>query len=276
MKFTKVHGLGNDFVLLDGRTDPNRDWNALTARICDRHTGVGGDGTLIVLNSDSCDIRMRIINADGSEAEMCGNGIRAFAKYVFENGIVRGTEFSVETGAGVMRPRIILSGGRITGVCVDMGVPLTDCTEIPAIGEGPCLNRGIRINGELYFVSAVRVGVPHAVVFVPSLLQMNLQELGPLIEHSTLFPQRANVNFVEVLDRTHVRMRTWERGCGQTLACGTGACSTAVICSLLDRTERHVFVELQLGTLEIEWADDGHVYMTGPAETVFTGILTED
>lgn len=275
MKFTKVHGLGNDFILFDGRNEPERDWNALTKQVCDRHTGIGADGTLIVLESETCDIRMRIINADGSEAEMCGNGIRAFSKYVFENGIVLGTSFTVETGAGVMRPKIILSKGVITGVRVDMGEPLLECKDVPVAGVGRCVDWTFDVANQVRRVTAVRVGVPHAVLFTERLDPLEVTTLGPLVENASLFPQRTNVNFVQVLDRTHITMRTWERGCGPTLACGTGACSSVVACVLNGRTERKVTVSLQLGNLEIEWTDDNHVYMTGPAATVFTGILTD-
>lgn len=276
MNFTKVHGLGNDFVLLDGRAQPSANWNDVTKRICDRHTGVGGDGTLIILPSDVADIRMRIINADGSDAEMCGNGIRAFAKYVFENGIVVGTEFTIETGAGIMKPRILIEGGKIVGVRVDMGTPLLDCADIPVTGEGRCIGRVMRLLGQRLPFTALRVGVPHAVVFVDSLTSTDVAMMGPLIEKASVFPQRTNVDFVAVTDRSHIEMRTWERGCGCTLACGTGACAAAVACALNDKTDRHVFVKIALGTLEIEWADDDHVYMTGPAETVFTGVMTEE
>lgn len=275
MKFTKVHGLGNDFILFDGRCDADRDWNALTRRVCDRHTGIGADGTLIVLESVQCDIRMRIINADGSEAEMCGNGIRAFSKYVFENGIVRGTSFTVETGAGVMRPKIILHKGRITGVRVDMGEPLLDCKDIPVAGIGRCVDWNLDLEQHNRHVTAVRVGVPHAILFTEILNPADVTCFGPMVEHAPMFPQRTNVNFVQVLDRTHIAMRTWERGCGPTLACGTGACSSVVACVLNGHTERKVTVSLQLGELEIEWAEDNHVYMTGPAETVFSGLLEE-
>lgn len=273
MKFYKVHGLGNDFVLFDGRDVENTDWNALTRKACDRHTGIGADGTLILLDSKIADVRMRIINADGSEAEMCGNGIRAFSRYCFENGVVRGTEFTVETGAGVMKPRIIIKNGRVDGVRVDMGEPLLEAKDVPVKVEGRAIGLRLTKNGRTFLCTAVRVGVPHTIVFVDPLDESDVPVYGPLIERDPLFPERTNVNFVEVLSRERIRMRTWERGCGCTLACGTGACSAAVACALNEKTGRNVAVEIELGTLLIEWSEaDNHVYMTGPAEIVFSGV----
>ncbi len=273
MKFFKVHGLGNDFVLFDGRDTEGVDWNALTKKVCDRHTGVGADGTLILLRSAIADVRMRIINADGSEAEMCGNGIRAFARYCFENGVVRGTQFSVETGAGVMKPRIILKNGRVDGVRVDMGEPLLEAADVPVKVDGRAIDLLLSVQDRSFSFSAVRVGVPHTIVFVDPLNEDDVPKYGPLIEHDPLFPERTNVNFVEVLKEDRIKMRTWERGCGCTLACGTGACSAAVACALSGKTGRTVAVEIELGTLLIEWSEaDNHVYMTGPAEIVFSGV----
>ncbi len=273
MKFYKVHGLGNDFVLFDGRDVEDIDWRALTRRVCDRHTGVGADGTLILLNSAIADVRMRIINADGSEAEMCGNGIRAFSRYCFENGIVHGTQFSVETGAGVMKPRIILKNGRVDGVRVDMGEPKIDAKDVPVAVEHRAIGMELTVEGRTFPFTSVRVGVPHTIVFVDSLNEADVPKYGPLIECDPLFPERTNVDFVQVLSPERVKMRTWERGCGCTLACGTGASSAAVACVLNGRTGRNVDVEIALGTLHIEWSqDDNHVYMTGPAEIVFSGV----
>jgi diaminopimelate epimerase len=273
MKFYKVHGLGNDFVLFDGRDVENVDWHALTRRVCDRHTGVGADGTLILQNSTIADVRMRIINADGSEAEMCGNGIRAFSRYCFENGVVHGTQFSVETGAGVMKPRIILKNGRVHGVRVDMGEPLIDAKDVPVLVEARAIGMELTAGDRTFPFTSVRVGVPHTIVFVDPLNEDDVPKYGPLIERHPLFPERTNVDFVQVLSPERVMMRTWERGCGCTLACGTGACSAAVACVLNGRTARNVDVEIALGTLHIEWSQaDNRVYMTGPAEIVFSGV----
>lgn len=273
MKFYKVHGLGNDFVLFDGRDVENVDWKELTVRVCDRHTGVGADGTLILQKSAIADVRMRIINADGSEAEMCGNGIRAFSRYCFENGVVRGTQFSVETGAGIMKPRIILKNGRVDGVRVDMGEPLIEAKDVPVQADGRAIGLELTADGRTFSFSSVRVGVPHTIVFVDPLDEADVPKYGPLIEHDPLFPERTNVDFVQVLSPERIKMRTWERGCGCTLACGTGACSAAVACVLSGKTGRNVDVEIALGTLHIEWSPtDNRVYMTGPAEIVFSGV----
>ena len=272
MRFTKMHGLGNDFLVIDARQlDAGTDFAALARRLCDRHTGVGADGLLLVLPSETADVRMRIINSDGSEPEMCGNGIRCFARYAFEQGVVQKSAFTVETLAGPVRPELLLTDGRVHAVRVDMGVPLTDRADIPAVGEGTCLDVPLEAGGEALAVSSVRVGVPHTIVFVDDIERAPVERLGPLIEHAPLFPQRTNADFVQVLDGRTVALRTWERGCGPTLACGTGACSTAVVCALTGRTGRSVDVRIALGTLHVDWAADGHVYMTGPAAYVCTG-----
>lgn len=272
MKFTKMHGLGNDFLVIDARRLTGVDFNALAPRLCHRQTGVGADGLLLVLPAGAAaDVRMRIINSDGSEAEMCGNGIRCFARYVYEQGIVRRSAFAVETLAGVVRPQLLLEDGRVSAVRVDMGVPLLERRDIPALGEGRCLEQPLEVGGQTLTVTAVRVGVPHAILFVDDLAAVDVAGLGALVERAPLFPQRANVDFVRLIDGRTVEMRTWERGCGRTLACGTGACSTAVACALTGRTGRSVDVRIELGTLHVDWAADNHVYMTGPAAFVCTG-----
>lgn len=273
LPFTKVHGLGNDFVLVDIRTGPMPDFNALAPAVCDRHTGVGADGFLLLLNSDFADVRMRIVNSDGSEAEMCGNGIRAFSKYVYEKGIVTEKQFTVETLAGVMRPSLTVENGRVTAVTVDMGEPFLECKDIPVRGEGRCLDRELTVDGRTVRYSTVLVGVPHTVVYVDDPTREEWMKLGALIERAEVFPRRTNVNFVKVLDDHTVEVRTFERGCGPTLACGTGCCSVAVASALNGKTGRSVDVHIALGVLHIEWAADNHVYMTGPAELVYTGEM---
>lgn len=275
MKFTKMHGLGNDFLVIDARGMHGVDFNALAPQLCDRHTGVGADGLLLVQNSDTADVCMRIVNSDGSEAEMCGNGIRCFAKYVYEQGVVKKTAFSVETLAGVMRPALLIEDGAVTGVRVDMGRPFLNCEEIPVEGTGRCIDRELTVNGQALRFTSVLVGVPHTMIFVNDLTKADIAGLGSAVERAPVFPRRTNVNFVEVVDDHTVRSRTWERGCGRTLACGTGACSTAVACALTGRTGRSVDVQIELGTLHIDWAANDHVYMTGPAEVAFTGETTD-
>ncbi|MEN6594109.1 MAG: diaminopimelate epimerase [Clostridiaceae bacterium] len=272
MRFTKVHGLGNDFILLDGRRE-TLDYNALAIRLCHRQTGIGADGLLILLESKTADIRMRIINADGSEAEMCGNGIRCFAKYAFERGVVNKTEFAVETLAGVMRPKLTVKDGVVTGVTVDMGEPFLQCEQIPVLGTGTCVDRELTVNGEKLRYTSVLTGVPHTTIFVDDPTDKKWMNMGWDIEHASVFPKRTNVDFAHVLDDHTVILRTFERGCGPTLACGTGACGTAVACALNGKTGRSVDVKIALGTLHIDWAEDNHVYMTGPAEIVYEGEI---
>ena len=272
MQFTKVHGLGNDFIVLDGRGE-DRDYIALAKKLCHRQTGIGADGLLIILPSDKADIRMRIVNSDGSEAEMCGNGIRCFAKYVYERGIVPKIEFGVETLAGIMRPKIVLVDGKVGGVTVDMGEPYLECAEIPVVGEGRCIDRELTVQGKTLKYTTVLVGVPHTTIYVDDPTDKQWMALGWDVEHASVFPRRTNVNFVHVVDDHTVIARTFERGCGPTLACGTGACSVAVASFLNGFTGRSVDVQIELGTLHIDWAEDNHVYMTGPAELVYDGEI---
>ena len=272
MQFTKVHGLGNDFIILDGR-EQTRDYPTLAKRLCHRQTGIGADGILIIENSAKADIRMRIVNEDGSEAEMCGNGIRCFAKYVYRQGIVDQTEFAVETLAGVMRPKLVMQGGEVASVTVDMGEPYLECAEIPVVGEGRCIGRELTVQGETLRYTTVLVGVPHTLIYVDDPTDKKWMNMGWEIEHASVFPKRTNVNFAKVVDEHTLIMRTFERGCGPTLACGTGACAAAVASYLNGRTERSVDINIELGTLHIDWAEDNRVYMTGPAEIVFTGEI---
>lgn len=202
---------------------------------------------------------------------MCGNGIRCFAKYVYERGIVNESAFSVETLAGIMRPELLLEDGRVSQVRVDMGEPALSCADIPVLGEGRCIERALDVGGRTLAVTSVRVGVPHTILFVDDLAAADVAGLGAQIERHSAFPQRTNVDFVQCIDGYTVEMRTWERGCGCTLACGTGACSVAVACALTERTGRSVDVRIELGTLHIDWAADNHVYMTGPAALVCEG-----
>lgn len=273
MQFTKVHGLGNDFIIIDGRKE-TRDYAALAKKLCHRQTGIGADGLLIVENSERAEIRMRIVNEDGSEAEMCGNGIRCFAKYVYREGIVPKTEFGVETLAGIMRPKLVLQNGVVTGVTVDMGEPVLECEAIPVAGNGRCIDREMTIQGETLRYTTVLVGVPHTLIYVDDPTDKKWMNMGWDIEHASVFPKRSNVNFAKVVDERTLVMRTFERGCGPTLACGTGACSVAVASYLNGKTECSVDINIELGTLHIDWAEDNHVYMTGPAEIVFTGEIS--
>lgn len=270
MIFTKMHGLGNDFIMVNG-TGLTQDWCSIAAKICPRRTAIGADGLIIAEPSDIADIKMRIINSDGSEAEMCGNGIRCLAKFAIEQKMVSGDEFSVETLAGIIRPKIIDHSEKITNVQVDMGQAILERGQIPMLGpEGNALNETLTVQGRTFDLSVLLVGVPHAVVFVDNLDEIDICYWGKLIENHEVFPRRTNVNFMQVLDNKTVRVRTWERGAGATLACGTGSCACAVAAYLSGKTGNMVDVELYCGKLHIEY-DGNRIYMTGPAETAYTG-----
>ncbi len=274
LNFIKMHGLGNDFVLVDGRKEIIENPGSVCRRICDRHTGVGADGFIIVLPSDRADIRMRYFNSDGSEGEMCGNGIRCFARFVVEQRIVKDTDFTVETLGGIMKPAVVMdSDGSIKSVVVDMGEPVFDPGRIPVnhVGDN-FLEIPVDVGGECTRMSAVLMGVPHTVVFTDHIDRVNVEGLGMKVERHALFPAGTNVDFVQVWDRGRIKVRTWERGAGKTLACGTGCCAAVVVSSLLGKTDRKVKVELPLGSLLIEWRQNGHVYMEGPAEIICSGV----
>lgn len=277
MLFTKVHGLGNDFIIVNagiGKGFPD-DWSTLAREMCHRNFGIGADGVVVLLDSGQADVRMRIINSDGSEAEMCGNAIRCVAKYLYERGIVRKDEIKVETLAGIMVPQLIHKDGIVEAIRVDMGVARLEREQIPMVGPaGSVVAEPLEINGITFNITAVSMGNPHCVIFVPDLTVVNLQELGSLIEHHPVFPRKTNVEFVQVLSPKEVRMAVWERGAGATMACGTGACAVAVAAVLNGFTERAVTVHLPGGSLFIEWADNGSVFMTGPATEVFNGEYT--
>lgn len=278
MLFSKMHGLGNDFIVIDARGKEDIDYNSLAKRMCHRHIGVGADGILLVLDSKLADIRMRIINSDGSEAEMCGNGIRCFSKYVFERGIVKKDKFKVETLAGIIEPELILNEyGLVEKVKVNMGKPSFKRKDIPMQGdpESDAINTSIEVDGKEYKITSLLMGVPHTVLFVDDVEKVDIYTLGPKIEKHEVFPRKTNVNFVQVIDKNNIKVRTWERGAGATFACGTGSCASVIASNLNSFTEKKVNVHLYFGTLEIEWQDDGTVFMTGPAEEVFVGEYLE-
>ncbi len=273
MRFTKMHGLGNDFVLVNAAEEKlPPDLGGLAVKICRRHFGVGADGLVVIRPSRSADLAMQIINSDGSEAEMCGNAIRCVARYAYERGLVRGTSLRVETAAGVKVPELVLQNGSVAAVRVDMGEPQLEREQIPMLGPaGRVINEPLPVGKDVFYVTAVSMGNPHCVIFVPDAAAVPLDALGPALETHPAFPRRVNVEFVQVLNREELCMRVWERGAGPTLACGTGACAAAVASALNGRTGRKVRVHLQAGALDIEWCGDNRVYMSGPAEEVFTG-----
>lgn len=272
MEFTKMHGLGNDFIIFED-DGAGRDWNALARRVCQRRLGVGADGILIVLPSDRADIRMRIINADGSEAEMCGNGIRCFAKYVYERGIVGVKDMTVETLAGIIRPKLCLQDGRVAGVSVDMGRPSFDRQSIPMTGRGEAFDVEIEAAGQKIMGCSLLMGVPHTMVLTDDIDALDIAVLGPAIERHPVFPKKTNVNFVQVLDRDNLKVSTWERGAGLTLACGTGSCASVVAMHKKGLVNGRVAVHLAAGVLDIEYLPDGRVIMTGPAALVYKAEL---
>ena len=258
-----MQGLGNDYIYLDCMHRHIRDAAALAIRMSDRHYGVGGDGLICLCPSDCADFRMEIYNPDGSRAEMCGNGIRCAGKYAYEAGIVRQTAFCVETGAGIRRLRLHLERGSVALVTVDMGVPVVE------------QEREFEIGGRTYRVTPVSMGNPHAVTRVDDPDSTDVAGLGPALERHPTFPRRTNVEFVSVMDREHLRMRVWERGAGETLACGTGACAALAACVRRGLCGRSADVQLPGGTLRLCWREDGGMDMTGPAETVFQGQWPE-
>ena len=271
MKITKMHGLGNDFIVFFDEGTVELDVTDMAQRLCDRHTGIGADGLVIVMPSEVADVRMRIINSDGSEAEMCGNGIRCFAKYAYDRKIITKDIFTVETLAGIMTPEIIAEDGVAKLVKVNMGKPTFTASAIPmAVEAEKVIDYTIDVDGTFYVVSSVLLGVPHTEVFVDDVQTVPLTVLGPKIEKHPLFPKGTNVNFVQVVNENTVKVRTWERGAGATLACGTGSCSSAVMAHEKGLTGRSVDVQLYLGTLHIDYDEDGTVYMTGPAAEVFS------
>jgi diaminopimelate epimerase len=274
MKFTKMHGLGNDFIFFENPGNKEMDYSALAVKLCHRQLGIGADGIIAVLPSEVADLRMRIINADGSEANMCGNAIRCFGKYAWERGLVKSKTFRIETFAGIIIPEVEVTNGKVDQVRVNMGAPDVRRTEIPMLGdELAAINVMIPLGEREINATSILMGVPHTMIFVDDLSATDVTGIGPLIEKHPLFPKGTNVNFVEVIDRNRVKLRTWERGAGATLACGTGSCATAVASVLNEHTDRTVTVELQYGELLIEWAEDGTVFMTGPAEESFSGEM---
>jgi diaminopimelate epimerase len=274
MKFTKMHGLGNDFIFFENLTNIEMDYSAMAIRLCHRQLGIGADGIIAVLPSEVADLRMRIINADGSEANMCGNAIRCFGKYAYERGLVQSKTFRIETFAGIIIPEVITENEKVISVRVNMGKPITERQFIPMLGdEKEAIQVPVQVGDQTFLLTSLLMGVPHTMVFVDNLKAVDLLKIGPAIEKHSLFPKGTNVNFVEVVSRSRIKLRTWERGAGATLACGTGSCASAVASAINNHTGRNVSVELQYGQLDIEWAEDGTVFMTGPAEESFSGEI---
>lgn len=279
MDFVKMHGLGNDFVFIEDKTGQDKDYTVLARAMCNRHTGIGADGLIVIVDSRVADVRMRIINSDGSEAEMCGNGIRCFAKYVYDSDIIEKKQFTVETPAGIMEPEITVGAdNKAELITINMGRPSFNRSEIPMEGtDGRVLNEDLCVDGENWKITSLLMGVPHTVTYVDDVDSVDIEKIGPLFEKHEAFPKHTNINFAQQMDDRTVKVRTWERGAGATLACGTGSCSVAVASFLNGRTGREVDIQLPLGTLHIEYREeDGNVYMTGPAAVSFTGTWPDE
>jgi len=271
LPFAKLHGTANDFIYVDARAGFPGDPAAIARRLCDRRRGIGADGLILLLPSTEADGRMVIYNADGSRAEMCGNGIRGLAKFVYERGLLPKNPLTVETDAGVKALELHLDGGRVARVTVDMGMPEWRGREIPVDADGEVLDRPLVVDGRTWSVTCVSMGNPHCVVFVDDVAGLPLETLGPRFEHHPFFPRRVNTEFVRVDGRERLTMRVWERGSGETMACGTGACAVGVAAARTGRSARRVTVTLPGGPLEIDWRSDDRVLMTGDAVAVFDG-----
>ncbi|MCP4049715.1 MAG: diaminopimelate epimerase [bacterium] len=278
MNFIKMHGLGNDYILIDAINQNISNLNPadLAVKLCNRYLGAGADGLILILESNRSDLKMRIFNPDGSEAEMCGNGIRCFAKYVYEQGLIEKEVFSVETLGGIIIPALNIEDNIVKEIEVDMGEPVLERNKIPMVGTPSdiVLAETIKVQGNNYIVTCLSMGNPHAVIFVNDLKTINIEELGPLFENNRLFPEKINTEFVQVVNRNEAIMIVWERGAGKTLACGTGACASVVAGVLNNKLDRKVLVHLPGGPLSIEWQEsNNHIVMTGPAESVFKGEI---
>ncbi len=297
MKFTKMQGIGNDYVYVDCFEEKIDDPSKLAVLVSERHFGIGSDGLILVCPSDVADVRMDMYNLDGSRGEMCGNGIRCVGKFAYDKGIVDKTDITVETLAGIKKLSMHLrEDGKVGSVTVDMGAPILQYDKVPAAlqdGQSPDAETGALINvpftvdGNVYHTTAVSMGNPHSVIFLGtaeagplagrSLKEIDLEAIGPDFENHPMFPNRVNTEFVNVIDRSHVEMRVWERGSGETLACGTGACAVTVACILNGLTDNEVTVSLLGGDLRIKWdREENIVYMTGPATTVFDGVIAKE
>ena len=273
MRFTKMQGAGNDYVYINCFEEKIDDPHTLSKRISDRHFGVGSDGLVLIMPSDTCDFRMRMFNADGSEAQMCGNASRCVGKYVYDHGMTDKKEISLETKSGVKKLKLFVEKGRVSRVCVDMGIPRFEPALIPVSIEGDAvIDEPVVVGDELFRITCVSMGNPHAVIFLSDITGDDLHRIGAMIEHHPLFPERTNVEFVQVVSPRELKMRVWERGAGETLACGTGACASLVAAVANGLADRKATLRLLGGDLEIEWNSiSGHLFMTGPAETVFEG-----
>lgn len=275
LKFTKMQGAGNDYIYINGFTQKIENPSQAAIELSNRHFGIGSDGLVFILPSETCDFRMQMFNSDGSEAEMCGNASRCVGKYVYDNGLTDKKEITLQTGAGVKYITLLDGNAKVRKVKVDMGEPILDASLIPVdVPTSPVLKYPLEIEGKIWEISCVSMGNPHAVIFTSGIKDLDLPVIGPKFEKHPIFPRKTNTEFIEVIHRKTLNMRVWERGAGETLACGTGACAAVVAAISNGYCDREVVVHLLGGDLEIEWnPDNNHVYMTGDAVTVFEGEL---
>lgn len=287
MKFTKMHGIGNDYVYINCFEEQVDDPSGLAVRVSDRHFGIGSDGLILICPSDVADVRMDMYNLDGSRGEMCGNGIRCVGKFAYDKGIVKKNEITVETLAGIKKLSLHIGDNGLTeSVTVDMGAPIFKPEDIPVVVQpgqeideatGALISVPLTVRGEVYKTTAVSMGNPHNILFVEDTESLDLEDIGPDFENSPMFPNRVNTEFIQIIDRKHIKMRVWERGSGETLACGTGACASVVASILNNYTEDEVTVSLLGGDLTIKWDRNSNtVFMTGPATTVFEGVFDRE
>ncbi|MGE5187543.1 MAG: diaminopimelate epimerase [Betaproteobacteria bacterium] len=276
MQFWKMHGLGNDYVVIDNRKQEVTEKNApvLAQKLCQRRFSVGADGLLLVCTSNLADVKMRIFNADGSEAEMCGNGIRCFAKYCYENDITKKTQFAVETLAGIKYVWLTIKGKNVKEIKVDMGAPTWERASIPMLGEGLALKEALGVEAETYSVTCLSMGNPHCVIFVENTDEFPVNRVGPAIENHKMFPKRTNVGFAQVVSKNELKVRVWERGCGETLSCGTGTCAAVAAANRLGLVGSNVTVHVLGGDLNVEVGKT--VLLSGAAEKVYEGSLFEE
>lgn len=276
MKFTKMQGIGNDYVYVNCFTETVEDPSKTARFVSDRHFGIGSDGLILIKPSKIADFEMDMYNADGSQAGMCGNGIRCVAKYVYDYGLTDKTSLTISTGSGVKQLELTVEEGKVSEVQVDMGAPILEAAKIPAdFGKSPIVDMPIVVQGKTYQATCVSMGNPHCVVPVEDVEGLDIEKIGPDFERHVCFPQRVNTEFIRVLDENTVQMRVWERGAGETWACGTGACAVAVACVLNGWTKEKVLVKLRGGDLQIHWKrEENRVYMTGPAAVVFDGEIS--
>ena len=279
INFVKMEGLGNDYVYIDcTKYDDKKveEISKMAKKISDRHFGIGSDGLILICKSDIADFRMRMFNSDGSEAEMCGNGIRCVSKFVYDNGLTNKEQVNIETLAGIKKIDLTVENGKVVLATVNMGRPILEAEKIPVISdEKPVKNLKLKAEDREFIFTCVSMGNPHAVTVIDDVVSFDIEKYGPILETNKKFPKKANIEFIQIIDKTHIKMRVWERGAGETLACGTGACAVCVSAILNDLVEKNEEINIELlgGTLKIRW--DDYVYMTGPARTVFKGEIEE-